>query len=194
MDSKTNNPGKLTGAAIIALRATIKALEMNAGQQRSTGQYRYEISKPTGPNQAVTARIYEVATGADVEGYNKPLEEWAKLGKKVRLAFVGLKDAKIALEERPEQDTEVAYVRFTLNSISGSATLSKNGNLVEGKPTTIDEWAKIGREVEKPLFESLKMAQEYGSENGIRETRAKMIARGIIRAPRETGTESHDAE
>lgn len=176
----TNSPAKLRGNAIIALRAFIKALELKDGDQKSTERYRYEI-----PENGNTARIFETATGATVEGFERTLEEWAKDGKKIRLAFIGLKDAKIALDEETDKAQGVSYVRYTLNAITGEAFLSRNTTQLEGKPVTIEEWAKLGREVEKPLFESLKAAQDYGSESGEKDARDKMIARGIIRAPRD---------
>jgi len=184
MSNQTKNAGKLTGFAIIALRATIKALELNSGQSRSNGEYRYEIPKQTSPDQTLTARIYRVATGEDVEGFNLSLEEWAKSGKQIRLAFIGLKSEKINLEDG---EAKSGSVRYTLNAISGQASLSRNGTPISDKPTTIADWAKIGRDVEKPLFESLKAAQEYGSKDGEEEARAKMIALGIIRDPRSAG-------
>jgi hypothetical protein len=183
MTSQNKNNGKLTGFAIIALRATIKALELNAGQTRSAGEYRYEIPKVSA-DEAPTARIYTVANGEDVAGYNKSLDEWAKSGKQIRLAFIGLKSEKISLEDGENKPNSV---RYTLNAITGEAYLTCNGTPVSGKPTTVADWSKVGRDVEKPLFESLKAAQEYGSKDGEEEARAKMIALGIIRDPRRIG-------
>lgn len=178
---KSTNTAKLRGFAIIALRAFIKALEMKDGENKSTGRYRYEI-----PENGTTARILVEATGETVPGFERSLEEWAKDGRRIRLAFIGLKDAKIALDEQARQAREVGYARYTLNALTGEAYLDRNGSRLTDKPSTIDEWAKIGRDVEQPLFESLKAAHEWGSENGVRETREKMIARGIIRAPRDS--------
>ena len=62
MSSQSKNGGKLTGFAIIALRATIKALELNSGVNRSNGEYRYDIPKLTGP---FTYRAWTESTGAD---------------------------------------------------------------------------------------------------------------------------------
>lgn len=174
-----DNSSKLRGRAMQALRAFIKALEMKDGESKSSGRYRYEI-----PEGGTTARIYVVATGEDVPGYNRPLEEWANQGKQIRLAFIGLKDAQIVLNGEASAPRGDQSVRYRLNAITGEATLSTNGgDLVADKPTTIEGWARIGREVEKPLFEALTAAQEFQSEDGVRETREKMIARGIIRDP-----------
>ncbi len=187
MTTASTNSGKLTGFAIIALRAYIKALELNAGKAKSDGEYRYEIPKTQAPGQAPTARIYAQATGQTVEGCDKPLEDWAKDGKQIRLAFIGLKDAKMQLEAQTSKPTKV---RYTLNAITGEACITVDGERLADKPVTIAEWAKAGREVEKPLFESLKAAQEWGSADGEAETKAKMIALGIIRAPRNAGERS----
>lgn len=178
---KQNNTNKVRGNAMQSLRAFIHALTIRDGKADGQERYRYEINDAAG-----TARIFDVASGQTVDGFERSLDDWAKEGRKVRLAFIGLWDAKIALDEEARQaGGNVKYVRFALNVLNGEAVITRNGENVEGKPTTIDEWAKIGREVEKPLFESLKAAQEYGSEAGVRETREKMIARRIIRAPRE---------
>lgn len=182
MSSQTRNIGKLTGFAIIALRATIKAIELNAGQNRSNGEYRYDIPK-AGNGEVPTAKIFRVDNGQVVDGCEKALEEWAKDGKQIRLAFIGLKSEKIALE----QSEDCGSVRYTLNALTGEAYLTSDGEKLAGKPNTIEEWAKVGREVEKPLFESLKAAQDYGSKDGEEETRAKMVALGIIRDPRAAG-------
>jgi hypothetical protein len=187
MSSQNKTSGKLTGFAIIALRATIKALELNAGQNRSNGEYRYEIPRTTSPEQPVTARIYRVADGKDVEGYNRSLDEWAKAGKQIRLAFIGLKSEKLDLEDG---DDQIGSVRFTLNAINGQAYLTVDGDRVSGKPETIADWSKLGRDVEKPLFESLKAAQEYGSKDGEQQARDRMIALGIIRDPRQLGEQT----
>jgi len=194
--SRVNN-AKLVGRAIVALRATIKALEMASGHfQRSTGRYRYEIA-----NDRSSARIVDAANGNEpVEGQERTLEEWADEGKAVRLAFIGLKDAKLKLEAELQSSGKPGYVRFTLDILQGRAFLSRNGEVLTTPPQEmrpwddlglgelpqdIETWAKIGRKVEKPLFESLKAAQEWGSASGMAETREKMIQLGIIRAPRQ---------
>lgn len=196
MNKNNGKNGKLTGFAITALRAYIKALELNKGQFRSKGEYRYELPKPGNPDPKATARIFVVATNETVEGYEKPLDEWIKPGKQIRLAFIGLRQAKIALDE---QAGKPVNVRYSLNAITGEASLTTRGEPLPDKPTTIAEWAKIGRDVEQPLFDALKKAQEslraavdYGSEDGqrdarkeIEELRAKMIACGVIRDPRQ---------
>lgn len=194
METK-NNTAKLRGFAIKALKAFVKALEMKDGEQKSSGRYRYEI-----PEQGTTARIYVTETGETVPGFERSLEEWAKDGKRIRLAFIGLLDAKIALDEQARQAREAGYARYTLNAITGEAYISRNGARVSELPDTqqkllspsvnanpvpetIDGWALIGRPVEQYYFEGLKAAQDYGSENGVAEYREKMIARGIIRDP-----------
>ena len=182
MDSKTNNnPNKLRGNAMIALRAYIYALTARDGKRAEDEVYRYEIN-----DAANSARILVTATGATAEGYERSLDEWSRDGKKIRLAFIGLKDAKIVLDDEAKQSKgAVTYTRYSLDVLAGVATISRNGENIEGKPATIDEWAKIGRDIEKPMFEALKAAQQFGSADGEREYREKMIARGIIRKPRE---------
>jgi len=193
---KTSNTAKLRGFAIKALKAFVKALEMKDGEQKSTGRYRYEI-----PENGTTARIYVTETGETVPGFERTLDEWAADGKRIRLAFIGLLDAKIALDDQARQAREGGYARYTLNAITGEAYVSRNGARIselpdtqkqllareqgnaQAAPETIDGWALIGRPVEKYYFEGLKAAQDYGSENGVAEYREKMIARGIIRDP-----------
>lgn len=195
MDGQINNPAKLRGTAIIALRAFIKALEMADGEDH-TERYRYEFM-----DDGTKARIFVTATGETVADHCRPLEEWAKVGKQVRLAFIGLKDAKIELDEEAKEAPGTGYARYTLNVVTGGAYIERKGERLgevparlqaryelikvqlPGMPATIEDWARVGREVEKPLFEELKQVSGFGAQYA-ESARAKMIARGIIRAPR----------
>jgi hypothetical protein len=221
MNSKNNSapkkldPAKLVGFAIIALRAQVKALDMQNGSRKSTERFRYDIAKDRSAARIIDTQIAidetakteqweKSSSNQVVPGTEKTLEDWARPGKAIRLAKIGLIDTKITLEDEAARASDTAYVRYTYNCMSGEAFLDRNGTrLTEipesvkehftkhgltSLPSTIEDWAKVGREVEKILFESLKAAQDYGSKDGEKDTRAKMIARGVIREPRKVGS------
>lgn len=192
---KKIDPAKLVGFAIIALRANVKALDMQSGSRKSTERFRYDIAKDRSAARIIDTTIafdenqkteqWEKSSANQVvTGTEKSLEEWARPGKSIRLAKIGLLDTKIAMEDEANRASEAVFVRYTYNCVTGEAYLEKNGSRLTDKPSTIEEWAKIGREVEKGLFEGLKAAQDYGSQDGIADFRARMIARGVIREPR----------
>jgi hypothetical protein len=211
---KKLDPAKLVGFAIIALRANVKALDMQSGSRKSTERFRYDIAKDRSVARIIDTNVaFDASLASEqfdksssnqvVAGTEKSLEEWARPGKAIRLAKIGLIDTKIVLEDDASRASETVYVRYTYNCMTGEAFLDKNGTRLTEipesvkenftkhgfttLPSTIEEWAKVGREVEKLLFESLKAAQEYGSKDGEKDTRAKMIVRGVIREPRTQG-------
>ena len=183
MSSLVQKNAKLTGFAIVALRATIKALELNVGQTKSKGEYRYEIIRSDSTGELASACIYRVEDAQEVEGCNRSLSDWARAGKEVRLALIGLTAEKFKLESGDGAPWNVFY---KLNVISGEARLTCGGVAVNGMPSDIAGWAAIGLAVEKPLFESLKAAQECSSAQGVQEVRQKMIKLGIIRESQRT--------
>ncbi len=208
--NKTVDTSKLVGPAIIALRANIKALEDGSTHKKGEERFRYEIAADRSEARIVDTTITAAAkeqadkwaNSSDnqvVPGSQKPLAEYATSGRPLRLCKIGLLDRKLALEESAKRAGETAYIRYSYNATTGAAGLTRNGNPITelpaptkenpnatiAAPTTVEGWAKLGREVEKGLFECLKMAQDYGSQDGVNETRAKMIARGVIRERRE---------
>jgi hypothetical protein len=189
---------KIIGQAIVALRAIIKVLELEA---HSGQQYRYDISA-----DRTQARIYDATAAPGEKSSNwgqssdnqviaqtqKTLTEYAEQGKPIRLANIGLKDMKLALEKRAVDQGKPIKVIYSYNALTQEAGLTQKGQPILEipvknspstipAPTSIAGWAKIGREVEKRYFESLTAAQEYGSTSAIETTRAEMIERGIIR-------------
>jgi hypothetical protein len=178
-----NTKQKEVGFAIHGLRAHIKALELANGVRVSKNEYRYEIAA-----DRLTARIVVTADQSEVEGTSRPLADWSKLGKQARLGLIGLRSEK----EKSHQAGD--HVQYTLNVVTGEAYLSKNGVRVEDKPQTIEEWAKLGREVEKLLFESLNGALEYNCDDAAKTVRAEMIRLGVIRERRaDAGSSSEPA-
>jgi hypothetical protein len=164
---------KEVGFAIHGLRAYIKALELSQGVQISKSEYRYEIAE----NRA-SARIVVAAQGSQVEGTNRDLADWAKIGKEARVGLIGLKSEKEAFRTKGE------HVQFTLDILANVAYLCQNGQRLKDQPQTISEWARRGHEVERKLFEDLKVASEHGIDDLARETRATMVRLGVIREPR----------
>ncbi|HEY9775951.1 MAG TPA: hypothetical protein V6C81_19465 [Planktothrix sp.] len=168
-----NTKQKEVGFAIHGLRAYIKALELANGVRVSKNEFRYEIAQ-----DRLSARIVVSADQTEVEGTNRQLTEWSLLGKQARLGLIGLRSEK----EQALQSGD--HVQYTLNVISQEAFLSKNGTRVEEKPQSIEEWAKVGREVEKRLFESLNGALEYNCDDAAKTVRAEMLKLGVIRERR----------
>lgn len=161
---------KRKGMAIKGLKAWIKALELNEGVKVSERKYRYEIS-PTGE----TARIYLAADGTTVDGTERSLTDWADSGKPCRLALIGLRHTKDQLERDGDR------VLYTLNVITGEATLTRKGERIADQPTTIEAWAEIGKPIEKREFESLRVALEYRNHDAAATVKANMVRWGIIR-------------
>jgi len=168
---------KEVGAAIHGLRAYIKALELAKSVQESKNEYRYEIAQDRG-----SARIIVSADQSEVEGTNRPLTDWAAIGKPARLGLIGLKAEKEALKAKGE------HVQYSLNAITGEAYLSQNGQRLEGQPQSIVDWAKRGHDVETKLFESLRAAVEHGVDDVAKELRKEMVRLGVIREPRPAHT------
>jgi hypothetical protein len=168
-----NNKQKEVGFAIHGLRAYIKALELAKGVRISTSEFRYEIAA-----DRVSARIVVSADTTEIEGTSKPLTEWATIGKQARLGLIGLRAEKETCRAAGKN------VQYTLNVLTGEAHLTDNGNVVEGQPKTIAEWAVRGREVEKRLFESLNGALEFGCDGAAADVRVEMIRLGVIRERR----------
>ncbi|HEY9711900.1 MAG TPA: hypothetical protein V6C72_00430 [Chroococcales cyanobacterium] len=178
MENRNSNR-KLAGAAINGLRPYIKALELAAGITKSANDYRYVISE----DRQTAKIICNPAPGSDkphdqwveVAGTEKSLSDWAALGKRVRHAFIGLKSVKDDLR------LDGVYVQFTLNVLTNEAFLAQNGERLADRPQTIDEWARLGRPIEKAQFESLNAAIDYNLEDAAKEVRAKMVRLGIFR-------------
>lgn len=173
METRNVKPSKEVGFAIHGLRAYIKALELSKGVQVSTKEYRYDIAL-----DRTTARIVTSADSAEVEGTNRSLADWAKIGKDSRLGLIGLKSEKDEFRAKGE------HVQYTLNVLTGDAYLSKNGQRLEDQPQTIADWAKKGRDVERQLFNSLNAAVDHCIDDVAEELRKKMIRLGVIREPR----------
>lgn len=176
----TANLKKLKGFTIRALKCHIKALELAEGLEVSQRTYRYELAV-----DGTTARIIRSADGSEVEGTNRSVEDWAKIGRPARLALIGLKDKKIELRDKG------ARVLFRLNVITGEAFLSADGERLADYPQTVAEWAEIGRAIEKPYFEQLNAAREWKIKDAERSVWKQMVERGIVRDKDE---ESEDAD
>lgn len=161
---------KTKGKAIKGLKAWIKALEMQEGSRKSQGKYRYEIAE-----DGSTARIFTAADQATVEGTEKPLSEWAAVGVPARHALIGLRHTKESLEQQGPR------VLYTLNVLTGEANISRDGTVLEDQPTTIEEWAKLGQEIEKREFDSLKAAKDYAHQGAVDFVLNNMVRWGIIR-------------
>lgn len=170
MDTRKDNNKKEKGAAIRGAKAFIKALELNDGVRISVRAYRYELH-----TDGTMLRIIRTADRSEVDGTNKTVAEWAKIGRPARLGLIGLRDKKETLREQGDR------VIYRLNVISGEAYLSRNGERLTEYPQTIEEWAKIGREVEKPFFDSLNAAREYKNAEAEAKVWADMVLRGIVR-------------
>jgi len=193
----TPNPSKDKGFAIRGLKAYIKSLELAEGSRISQRKYRYEIAE-----DGLSARITTAADSAEVEGTNKSISDWAAIGRPARLGLIGLRAKR---EELMETGARVLY---TLDVRTGEACLTSNGEPVAELPTTIEEWAKIGREVEKPLYDALKrhqqsrqIALDYSNAEAVAEedgninaVKAKMERYGIIRAQRPASEDGSASE
>jgi hypothetical protein len=87
---------------------------------------------------------------------------------------------------------------FDLNVITGEAGLTRDGERISklpvsgsdelmDAPTTIEGWAELGRSVEKPLFEQLKAAREWGIKDAEQKVWDEMVELGIVREKNEAG-------
>ena len=161
---------KSKGLAIKGLKAWIKALEIAEGSRISKQKYRYEIAE-----DGTTARIYTAADGTTVEGCERSLADWAKIGAPARHALIGLRYTKEQL------DREGPRVLYTLDVITQEAHISRDGQVLTDKPTTIESWAQLGREIEKREFESKRAAEEWNNKDAVQHVLENMVRWGIIR-------------
>lgn len=183
MNTTGNNTARKTvGHAIHGLRPYIKALELAQGETAPRAEFRYQIAEDRG-----TARIIRNPTPGtstrltdwiEVEGTDRPISEWAKMGKQARLAFIGLK----ATKEKLRQDND--HVQFALNILTGEAQLFRSGALLTEYPTTIEGWVPVGRQIEVRYFESYNAALEWNNHSAAAEVRAMMEKLGIMRSER----------
>ncbi|MCA9801612.1 MAG: hypothetical protein KC777_06475 [Cyanobacteria bacterium HKST-UBA02] len=175
---------KRKGMAIKGLKAYIKALEIAEGNRQSRARYRYEISQ-----DGESARIFTAADGVTVEGTQRSLADWASIGAPARLALIALRYTKDKLD-RPGEP-----VFYTLNVITGEASITRQGELVSTDetgstlPASTTAWAELGKAIERREFESLRAAKEYRNESAIGIVESNMIRWGIIRAPRSSTTQ-----
>ncbi|HEY9732284.1 MAG TPA: hypothetical protein V6C89_10250 [Drouetiella sp.] len=182
MTTTSNSARKTVGHAIHGLRPYIKALELARGITVSQGEYRYQISEDRGSARIICNPV----SGADtplsewvtVESTERAISDWAQIGKQVRLAFIGLK----ATKEKHRLDGD--HVQFTLNVLTEQAFLSRNGEVLTDYPTTIADWAPVGREVEVRYFESYNAALEWNNQAAAAGVRATMERLGILRSER----------
>lgn len=163
---------KEQGFMVFGLKSHIKALEMADGHKKSQGKYRYVVA-----DDASTARIIIAADESTVPGTDRTRQEWARIGRPARLASIALKATKDELES-------LGRVEYTFNVTTGDAYLTVRGQRVTDRPTTVEEWAKIGAPLEKSLFEQLAVARDYGNAAAEAATREKMERYGVIRKPR----------
>ena len=167
------------GMAIKGLKAWIKALELAEGARVSQQRYRYEIA-----DNGLTARIYTSDDNSTVEGTERPLEDWANVGRPARLALIGLRHQKDQMERAGDR------VQYTMNIVSGEAYLARNGARLEDHPVTVEGWAEFARPIEKAQFESLRVAQDWGNKDAEESVMADMIRWGIIRPHKSAQSES----
>jgi len=122
MENRDKKDAKLHGMAIVALRAFIKAEEIESGGKKRRENFRYEIHPESG-----TARIIDTTTGDPIEKYTRLITDWARSGRDIRRAFIALRDAKMKMERHyRSSDSDAPQIRFTLNAITGEAFLTKD--------------------------------------------------------------------
>jgi hypothetical protein len=163
---------KEQGFMVFGLKSHIKALEMAEGHKKSQGKYRYVVA-----DDASSARIINAADESTVPCTDRTRQEWARIGRPARLASIALKAAKDEMESQ-------GRVEYTFDVTTGDAYLTVRGQRVLDRPTTIEDWAKIGAPLEKALFEQLTVARDYGNVQAEAATRQKMERYGVIRKPR----------
>lgn len=197
-----NSEESLVGRAHHAFRAYVKAYTLKTGQKHS-----YKIA-----DDKRTASILDEA-GTVV--LTRSIEQFAAEGGRVRLAFAGLKDLKEKVDGLFAAAGESADVRYNLDILEKSATLSVDGAPVDNRslvdilggsyktPTganpvgeaiahlsdadllSIEGWEKIGRPVSVLLYAELSSAEEYRLESAAAELRERAYRLGLIRRPRE---------
>jgi hypothetical protein len=182
MTTTSNFARKTVGHAIHGLRPYIKALEVARGITVSQGEFRYVIAEDRGSARIVCnpcpAEETPLSQWVTVEGTERAISDWAQIGKQVRLAFIGLK----ATKEKHRLDSD--HLQFRLNVLTGEACLSRDGEVLSEYPTTIADWAPVGREVEVRYFESYNAAIEWNNLTAAAGVRATMERLGILRSER----------
>lgn len=151
---------KEKGFMIFGLKSWIKALELAEGQKKSAGKYRYVVD-----GDATSGKIVLASDGSTVSGSERTRTEWSQIGKPARLASIALRATKDELEQ-----TAPARVEYHFNVISSEAYLTVAGERLNSLgeavyPSTISDWARLGRPIEQALFQQLNAARDYGNKN-----------------------------
>ncbi|MBY0552706.1 MAG: hypothetical protein K2W95_35815 [Candidatus Obscuribacterales bacterium] len=197
-----NSEESLVGRAHHAFRAYVKAYTLKTGQKHS-----YKIA-----DDKRSASILDEAGGVVL---TRSIDQFAAEGGRVRLAFAGLKDLKEKVDGLFAAAGETADVRYNLDILEKSATLSVDGtpvdnsalvsilggayktptganpvgeaiaNLSDADLLSIEGWEKIGRPVSALLYAELSSAEEYRLEAAAAELRERAYRLGLIRRPRE---------
>ena len=103
--------------------------------------------------------------------------------------------ATISAATKDKLDRPGEPVFYTLNVITGEASITRQGELVSTDetgstlPASTTAWAELGKAIERREFESLRAAKEYRNESAIGIVESNMIRWGIIRAPRSSTTQ-----
>lgn len=186
----------LVGAAHHALRAYAKALEAQSGNKEP---FRYHV-----PLDGKTGFILD---GKGETIMQRPIEDWAQEGPRVRWTMIGLRSFKEEIELATRRAGDRARVRYDLSILDNSAWLTMDGNRLhkdaldgfveclnlsarvrELLPSLTDEdlqnmdgWAKLGRQAEIDYFLDLEAAESYGSASDVETLREKGVRLGIIR-------------
>jgi hypothetical protein len=177
MQASESNDNKAKGFAIVALRAYVKALEMEeripAGATDSP--YRYEINHRTG-----RAVVLNTRTGA-VE-FEDSIAEWADEGRTIRLALIGLKATKLQVEaELSARGSHNHQVLYRFDAQKGEGYILNGGKPVTGVPVEVEDWAELGAQMEKSMFAQLHAATLRRSQRETRAIKELMEKVGIIR-------------
>lgn len=197
-----NSEESLVGRAHHAFRAYVKAYSLQTGQKHS-----YKI--------ADDKRSASILNEAGTAVLTRTIEQFAAEGGRARLAFAGLKDIKEKFDVLFGSAGERADVRYNLDILTKSATLTVDGAIVDNHvltsvlgtayktPTgvnpvndaiahlsdadllTIEGWEKIGRPVSSLLYAELSSAEEYGLQGAADELRERAYRLGLIRRPRD---------
>ncbi len=197
-----NSEESLVGRAHHAFRAYVKALSVSTGQRHS-----YKI--------ADDKRSASILDEAGQPVLTRTIEQFATEGGRARLAFAGLKDMKEKVDALFADAGENPDVRYHLDILGKTATLSVDGapvdkhalteilgtsyktptganpvndaiaHLTDADLQTIEGWEKIGRPVSSLLYAELSSAEEYCLEQAAAELRERAYRLGLIRRPRE---------
>lgn len=197
-----NTEESLVGRAHHAFRAYVKALSV-ANNQR----YSYKI--------ADDKRSASILDEAGQPVLTRTIEQFATEGGRARLAFAGLKALKEKFDTLFAEAGENPEIRYHLDILQKTATLSIDGVVVDKStmvevlgasyktPTganpvneaiaqlndadlqSIEGWEKIGRPVSSLLYAELSSAEEYGLHDAANELRERAYRLGLIRRPRE---------